>query len=139
MIFGNTRFSSSTSGRVFSKMALAYTSSQCANNESCKVVQERILLKWTSQLLSRRCAARRIKARFGRVPPVAAVTPCAEAVGSELALSASFLDARVGLATNTKAPFEAEGGNALEAPRGECPPGHLIDPSVGGGAHGAHP
>src|ERR1022692_2349541 len=52
----------------FSKMALAYTSSQCANNESCKVVQERILLKWTSQLRPRRWAAKRIKARFGSVP-----------------------------------------------------------------------
>src|SRR5580704_9774179 len=40
---------------------------------------------------------------------------------------------------NAKAPFESEDGNALEEPKLECAPGHSIDPSVTGSAHGAHP
>ena len=49
------------------------------------------------------------------------------------------MQVRVGLATKAKAPFEAKDDNSLEEPKLECAPGHSIDPSVAGSAHGAHP
>jgi hypothetical protein len=49
------------------------------------------------------------------------------------------MQVRVGLATIRESVFESEDGNALEEPKLECAPGHSIDPSVAGSAHGAHP
>jgi len=49
------------------------------------------------------------------------------------------MQARVGLATKAKAPFEAKDDNSLEEPKLECAPGHSIGPSVAGSAHGAIP
>ena len=42
------------------------------------------------------------------------------------------MQARVGLATNTKAPFEAEGGNVQEEPKLESAPEHSINPPIAG-------
>src|ERR1022692_4430359 len=49
------------------------------------------------------------------------------------------MQARVGLATKAKAPFEAKDDNSLEEPKLKCAPGHSVDPSVAGSAHEAHP
>src|ERR1700730_18286268 len=49
------------------------------------------------------------------------------------------MQVRVGLATKVKAPIEAKDDEALEEPKLECAPGHSIDPSVAGSAHGTHP
>jgi hypothetical protein len=49
------------------------------------------------------------------------------------------MQVRVGLATKTKAPFDAKDDNSLEEPKLECAPGTRSIPRLPVVAHGAHP